>query len=358
MNKMKHLYICLFLCGITGLLLACQRTSQATDIQSKTAKIVPVTVTSTNLAPVNACEHHFGQTTAGAPLMAVPSRDLSTMGRIVNIGKYALLFLLAFTWLFPLYWMFITAVKNDSQIRTVPPVLFPHPMFWNNFAGGWARYNFNLAAFNSVFRYALPVVIFTLISSLIVAYGFAKIKWRGRSFLFSVCIATLMLPWQVTMVPVFIIFKNLGWLNSYLPLVVPSIFGSPYFIFMLRQFFLTIPEELSEAARMEGASEWGILWRIILPLAKPAIAVVVLFRFLGTWNEFLGPLIYLKDESQYPLALMIYRLQQTATNTGNNAMAYPHLMAVSTIVALPVIIIFIFAQRTFIEGISVTGIKG
>ena len=109
---------------------------------------------------------------------------------------------------------------------------------------------------------------------------------------------------------------------------------------------------------MEGANEWGILWRIILPLAKPAISVVVLFRFLSTWNEFLGPLIYLKDESQYPLALMIYRLQQTATNTGNNAMAYPHLMAVSTIVALPVIIIFIFAQRTFIEGISVTGIKG
>jgi multiple sugar transport system permease protein len=191
-----------------------------------------------------------------------------------------------------------------------------------------------------------------------VAYGFAKIRWRGRSFFFGLCIATMMLPWQVTMVPLFIIFKQFGWLNSYLPLVVPTAFGNPYFIFMLRQFFLTIPEELSEAARIEGANELGILWRIILPLAKPAIAVVVLFRFLGTWNEFLGPLIYLKDESQYPLALMIYRLQQTANNTGNNAMAYPHLMAVSTIVALPVIIIFILAQRTFIEGISVTGLKG
>ena len=160
------------------------------------------------------------------------------------------------------------------------------------------------------------------------------------------------------MVPLFIIFKQFGWLNSYLPLVVPAAFGNPYFIFMLRQFFLTIPEELSEAARIEGASEWGILWRIILPLSKPAIAVVVLFRFLGSWNDFLGPLIYLKDESQYPLALMIYRLQQTATNMGNTALAYPHLMAVSTIVALPVIIIFILAQRSFIEGISMTGIKG
>jgi len=302
------------------------------------------------------------QTKTGAQanpgLGAAPARGQSIIARIGNIVKYALLFFLAFTWLFPLYWMVITALKNDSQVRTVPPVLFPQPLLWSNFAGGWSTYNFNLAAFNSIFRYALPVVVFTLISSLIVAYGFAKIKWRGRSIFFSICIATMMLPWQVTMVPLFIIFRQLGWLNSYLPLVVPSIFGNPYFIFMLRQFFLTIPEELSEAARMEGANEFGILWRIILPLAKPAIAVVVLFRFLSTWNEFLGPLIYLKDEAQYPLALMIYRLQQTATSMGNNALAYPYLMAVSTIVALPVIIIFIFAQRTFIEGISVTGLKG
>jgi multiple sugar transport system permease protein len=297
-------------------------------------------------------------TQPGAQRVAAPVRSTSTTERVAGIAKYVLLFFLAFTWLFPLYWMVVTALKNDSQVRTVPPVLFPYPMLWSNFAGGWATYNFNLAAYNSVFRFALPVVVFTLISSLIVAYGFAKIRWRGRSFFFGLCIATMMLPWQVTMVPLFIIFKNLGWLNSYLPLVVPAIFGHPYFIFMLRQFFLTIPEELSEAARMEGASEWGILWRIILPLAKPAIAVVVLFRFLWTWNEFLLPLIYLKDEAQYPLALMIYRLQQTATNMGNTVLAYPYLMAVSTIVALPVIIIFIFAQRTFIEGISVTGIKG
>jgi ABC-type glycerol-3-phosphate transport system permease component len=280
------------------------------------------------------------------------------MERLITVAKYFLLAFLAFTWLFPLYWMVITALKDDSQIRTVPPVLFPWPLLWTNFAGGWARYNFNLAAFNSVFRFALPVVVLTLISSLVVAYGFAKIQWRGRNWFFGLCIATLMLPWQVTMVPLFVIFKQFGWLNSYLPLVVPSIFGNPYFIFMLRQFFLTIPEELSEAARLEGASELGILWRIILPLAKPAIAVVVLFRFLWTWNEFLLPLIYLKDEAQYPLALMIYRLQQTVDNTGNSALAYPYLMAVSTIVALPVIIAFILAQRTFIEGITVTGLKG
>jgi multiple sugar transport system permease protein len=296
-------------------------------------------------------------TTSKLPAQTQP--HTSRVGeRLLSIGKYTLLIFLAFTWLFPLYWMVSTALKDDPQIRTVPPVLIPSPMYWSNFAGGWARYDFNLAAFNSVFRFALPVILFTLVSSLIVAYGFAKINWRGRNFFFGLCLATLMLPWQVTMVPLFIIFKNLNWLNSYLPLTVPALFGHPYFIFMLRQFFLSIPEELSEAARIEGASEWGILWRIILPLSKPAIAVVVLFRFLWTWNDFLGPLIYLKDESQYPLALMIYRLQQTATSMGNTELAYPHLMAVSTIVALPVIVAFIFAQRTFIEGISMTGLKG
>lgn len=298
------------------------------------------------------------QTTPRKPAVVLPVSSTSTSERLLSFSKYALLLFLAFTWLFPLYWMVITALKNDSQVRTVPPVLFPNPLLWSNFAGGWARYDFNQAAFNSIFRFSLPVVVFTVISSLIVAYGFSKIKWRGRNFFFGLCIVTMMLPWQVTMVPLFIIFKNLGWLNSYLPLVVPSLFGHPYFIFMLRQFFLTIPEELSEAARIEGANEFGILWRIILPLSKPAIAVVVLFRFLWTWNDFLAPLIYLKDEAQYPLALMIYRLQQTASNMGNTALAYPHLMAVSTIVALPVIVIFILAQRTFIEGISVTGLKG
>ncbi|MEZ4706846.1 MAG: carbohydrate ABC transporter permease [Caldilineaceae bacterium] len=298
------------------------------------------------------------QTAPVTHVEVAPRQVLSGTERLLSVAKYGLLLFLSFTWLFPLYWMVTTALKNDSQIRTVPPVLFPWPMYWSNFVGGWNRYDFNLAAFNSIFRFALPVVTLTLVASLIVAYGFAKIKWRGRNIFFGLCIGTMMLPWQVTMVPLFVIFKNLGWINTYLPLVAPAAFGHPYFIFLLRQFFLTIPEELSEAARIEGASEWGILWRIILPLTKPAIAVVVLFRFLWTWNDFLGPLIYLRDEAQYPLALMIYRLQQTATSMGNTALAYPHLMAVSTIVALPVIIAFVFAQRSFIEGISMTGLKG
>lgn len=300
------------------------------------------------------------QTVAPTAPQETTGRSLSTMKLFGNIAKYGALIFLAFTWLFPLYWMISTALKDDPQVYTVPPVWVPDPAYWNNFIDGWNRLPFNTAAFNSIVRYSVPVTVFTVVSSMIVAYGFAKIRWRGRGFFFGLCIATMMLPWQVTMVPLFIIFKNLGWINSpfYLPLVLPNLFGVPYFIFLLRQFLMSIPEELSEAARMEGASEWTILWRIITPLSKPAIAVVVLFRFLWSWNDYLGPLIYLQTEELYPLALMVYRLQRTATSMGNTALAYPHLMAVSTIITLPVIIAFILAQRQFIEGISLTGMKG
>ncbi|GIV69013.1 carbohydrate ABC transporter permease [Caldilinea sp.] len=283
---------------------------------------------------------------------------LSLSKALGRVAVYVVLIFLGVTWIFPLYWMASSALKDDPQVYTVPPVLIPNPAHWNNFADAWNRFDFNRAAFNSVFLYSLPVTLFTLISSMIVAYGFAKIRWRGRDALFWVCIATMMLPWQVTMVPLFIIFKNLGWINTYWPFVVPSLFGNAYFIFLLRQFFLTIPEELSDAARIDGASEMGILWRVILPLSKPAIAVVLLFRFLWAWNDYLGPLIYINSEAMQPLALAIYRMRTLALSMGNTAMAYPHLMAVSTLIALPIILMFIFAQRTFIEGISTTGLKG
>jgi ABC-type glycerol-3-phosphate transport system permease component len=282
-----------------------------------------------------------------------------SLSKKLSLGLiYLTLIILGITWIFPLYWMATSALKDDPQIYTVPPVLIPNPAYWNNFADAWTRFDFNRAAFNSVFLYAVPVTIFTLASSMLIAYGFAKIRWRGREPLFWICIATMMLPWQVTMVPLFIIFKNLGWINTYWPFVVPSLFGNAYFIFLLRQFFLTIPEELSDAARIDGASEFGILWRIIMPLSKPAMAVVMLFAFLGAWNNYLGPLIYINTESMQPLALAIYRMRTLALSMGTTALAYPHLMAVSTLVALPIILIFIFAQRTFIEGISTTGLKG
>ena len=294
------------------------------------------------------------------PLAAAPSKRAGAKRRriLIDVLKYTVLVLLAVTWLFPFYWMFTSALKDDTQVYTIPPVLIPSPAWWGNFYDAWTRNNFTLFALNSLFRYCIPVTIFTVISSAFVAYGFSRIRWRGRETLFYLCLATMMIPWQVTMVPLFIIFKNLGWINTYNPLVVPALFGTPFFIFMLRQFFLGIPEDLSEAARIDGASELRILTSVILPLSVPALTVVALFRFLWAWNDYLGPLIYLNQDSMYPLALGIARLRNTISATGANALAYPYLMAVSTIVVAPILLLFFLAQKQFIEGISVTGIKG
>jgi multiple sugar transport system permease protein len=295
------------------------------------------------------------------PISATPAKRRATVSprqTFFRILKYAVLITLTATWVFPFYWMFTSAIKDDGQIYTIPPVLVPIPAHWNNFVDAWTHNNFTLYAFNSIVYYCIPVTVFTVVSSVVVAYGFSRIRWPGRDILFFLCLATIMIPWQVTVVPLFITFKNLGWINTYYPLVVPALFGNAFFIFLLRQFFLTIPEDLSDAARIDGSSEFGILLRIFLPLSGPALAVVALFRFLGAWNDYLGPLIYLNQEKYYPLALGIARLRNSITSTGTSALAYPYLMAVSTIVVIPVLLLFFFAQRTFIEGISTTGVKG
>lgn len=167
-----------------------------------------------------------------------------------------------------------------------------------------------------------------------------------------------MIPYAVTMVPLFIIWKNLGLINSYAPLVIPAFFGSAFGIFLLRQFYLTIPQELTDAARIDGANELGIWWRVVLPLAKPALTVVALFTFIGTWNDYLAPLIYINKTELYPVALGVNLLRIAVGATGTPANIYPYLMAVSTIVTIPVLILFYFAQRTFIEGVTTTGLKG
>ena len=277
---------------------------------------------------------------------------------LLEFIKYGVLIPLTLSFAFPLYWMISSALKIDSQVYTVPPILLPFPIHPMNFIEGWQILPFSRYAINSIVFYTVPAVAFTVLSSTIVAYGFARIRWPGRDKVFWLVIMTMMLPWAVTMVPLFITFKWLGWLDTYRPLVVPALFSHPYIVFLLRQFFMTLPEELSDAARIDGASEFGILFRIILPLTKPALAVVALFRFLWAWNDYLGPLIYLRDENRYPLALGIEQLSTRANDIGNFSNGIPYLMAVSTLVALPIIITFFFAQRTFIEGISVTGMKG
>ncbi len=193
----------------------------------------------------------------------------------------------------------------------------------------------------------------TVLSNALIAYGFARIRWPGRDVFFALTLATMMVPFPVLMVPLFGVFKELGWVGTLLPLWVPYWFGSAFNIFLMRQFFMTIPEELSEAARIDGASEWRIFWRVILPLSRPVLAVAALFHFLFAWNDFLGPLLYLTRKADFTLALALQNFQAQ-----QGGVQWHHLMAASLVTVLPVIVIFFLAQKTFIQGIATTGSKG
>jgi multiple sugar transport system permease protein len=200
---------------------------------------------------------------------------------------------------------------------------------------------------------ALLGVLGTVLSNAIVAYGFARLRWRGRDAFFALTLATMMVPFPVLMVPLYGVFRALGLIGTLLPLWLPTWFGSAFYIFLMRQFFRTIPEELSEAARIDGCSEWRIFWRIIIPLSTPVLVVAALFHFIFAWNDFLGPLLYLTRKDTYTLALALESYQ-----TQNGGVQWHYLMAASAVTILPVIILFLFAQKTFIRGIATTGTKG
>ncbi|MCY3021409.1 MAG: carbohydrate ABC transporter permease [Planctomycetota bacterium] len=286
-----------------------------------------------------------------------PLTRLSPAQRILT---HAVLLLLAIPFLLPLAWMISTSLKGDAQIfpregSSVSPVslanLIPSPVQFENYPAALKTVPFAVYLQNTLLLCLLNV-IGAVGSSAVVAYGFARIRFKGREVLFVLLLATMALPGQVTMIPTFALYTKLGWYGSFLPLIVPAFFGAPFFIFLMRQFFMTLPEELAEAARIEGASEWDIFWRIILPLSKPVLATCALFQFLGTWNDFFTPLLYLNDPSRYTLA---YGLQQFMSSYGGK---YAQLMAAATMFTAPIIILFFLAQKTFIQGIATTGTKG
>ena len=198
----------------------------------------------------------------------------------------------------------------------------------------------------------ISVVIGTVISCSLVAYSFSRIEWRGRNALFIFVLATMMLPTQVTLIPLFSLYKTLGWTGSFKPLIIPAFFGTPFYIFLLRQFFMGIPQDLSAAARIDGCSEFGIFARIMLPLSRPALATTALFMFLYQWSDFLNPLIYLQDDRQFTIAVALQQFQN------QHEMSWGPLMAMSTVVTLPILVLFFLTQRTFIQGITMTGLKG
>lgn len=265
--------------------------------------------------------------------------------------SHLLLITLGALFFLPFYWLLLTSLKADAEIFALPPVWLPHRLRWDNYSRAVTFIPFFLYLRNTLIISMLSVAGSVLSCSL-VAYSLAKVQWRGRDALFFLIVATMMLPAQVTMIPVFSIFKKLGWIDTFKPLIVPQFLGTAFYIFLLRQFFLGIPQELSDAARIDGCSELATYWRVILPLAKPALATVGLFTFMGAWNDFTGPLLYLNDETKATLSL---GLQQFV---GQHETEWAMLMAASTLMTLPMILLFFLAQRFFIEGITLTGIKG
>ena len=277
-----------------------------------------------------------------------------------KLSVHAALLCVCLAFVFPFVWMVSTSLKPLEQTQELTPTFIPRPAQPENYAAVITHEKMKFPLFTrNTLIIALLCVAGTTLSSAIVAYGFAKIEFRGRGPLFAIMLATMMIPFPVTMVSMFAIFRWLGehgfgnWLGTFRPLWVPAWFGSAFSIFLLRQFFRTLPVDLNEAARIDGCSEFGIFIRIILPLSKPALSVVALFTFMAVWNDFLGPLVYLQDQQQYTLALGLQTFQSQHEGTEWNL-----VMAASVLILLPVLLLFFVAQRTFIEGIATTGMKG
>ena len=258
----------------------------------------------------------------------------------------------ALAFIFPFYWLIMTSVKTNAELFIWPPTLFPRTIELFHYRDALAEVPILRYLANSAYLTVLNVVG-VLLSCSLVAYGFARYNVPGSRVLFVALLATMMLPYHVTMIPLFLIFRQLGWVDTFRPLWVPAFFGNAFFIFLLRQFFRSIPTELFDAARIDGSSEFGQYWRIMLPLSKPALTTVAIFQFQFTWNDFLNPLIYINSQSKKTIALGLQDFYKSQTTV-----EWQQLMAASVIMVVPVVLVFFFLQRYFIEGIALTGLKG
>lgn len=269
---------------------------------------------------------------------------------LLTVGRHAALIAVATMFLAPFFFVVMTALMTDQQ--AVTPSFWPRPFQWENFAEVFRRVPLLRFAWNTT-QIAVLSTVGILLSCIPVAYALSRIRWRGRQAAFVVVLSTLMLPIQVTIVPLYLIWVRLGQIGHFTPLILPSFLGDAFSIFLLRQFFLTIPEELSDAARVDGASEFQIMTRVIVPLAKPAIAAVALFNFLYNWNDLFAPLLYLgTNEELWTLTIAMSEFTQRHGTEWNLT------MAASVLFILPVIVLFFLAQRVFVEGVTLTGVKG
>ena len=267
--------------------------------------------------------------------------------------SHLVLLSVAVLFLVPFAWLIITSLKQEIQVFTDPLIWIPKPVMWSNYPDALTTPAFNfLPLLKNTLFYVVTTTFGTVVSSTMVAYGLARLRFPGKNFLFIVTLATMMLPGIVTLIPTYILFKTLGWVGSYAPLIVPAFFGSAFNIFLLRQFMMTIPWDLTDAALVDGANDFIILWKIVVPLITPALLVIAVFNIMYTWNDFFGPLIYLSDSKQYPLVMGLYAFRT------QHSIQHALLMAATLATCFPLIVLFFIAQRYFIEGITLTGLKG
>jgi len=270
---------------------------------------------------------------------------------MTKILVYVIIVVFSAIFLVPFVWMLCTSLKSFQEIYQNPPTIIPHKLYLTNYVLAVTKMPFFLYFMNTLVISVLCVVG-TVLSSSMVAYSMSKIKWKGSKFLFPIIVGTMMIPTQVTMIPLYILFTKMNLVGTMVPLILPTFFGGAYYIFLLRQFFRTIPDSLIESATIDGAKDITIFTKVILPLCKPAVTSVAIFTFLANWSDFLGPLLYLNKQDQYTLSLGLQAFMQT------HFVEWGPLMAASLVFTVPIIILFFFAQSYFIEGITVTGIKG
>ena len=265
-------------------------------------------------------------------------------------ASYVILSLVAIPFLLPFLWMVSTALKPASMVYASPPQWIPQPLTLENFRQAWVLLDFPRFFWNSLWVTALTM-LGTILSSSLVGYAFATLPARGRGLLFKLLLATIMIPASVTLIPLFVLFSRLGWVNTYLPLIVPHFFANAFYVFLFRQFFRSLPVELFESAELDGCNPLMAYWRIALPLSRPALATVAVFSFVGAWNDFLGPLVYLNTNDKFTLSLGLSLFQ------GIYYTQLHYLMPMSLVALLPVLILYFFAQRYFVQGIVTTGFK-
>jgi ABC-type glycerol-3-phosphate transport system permease component len=283
------------------------------------------------------------------------TKDMGGTARVVDALRRArpliAVVIAAVIFVLPLYWLFVTSLKAIDEVFADPLVWWPRQLVWSNYPEALQMFPFWRYLLNTI-TIAAPLAIGGTLSSATVAYAFSRLRWRGRDAVFYLILGTLMIPGWVTLVPLYILYNRMGWLDTYKPLIIPWWFGDPFSIFLLRQFFLRQPQDLVDAARVDGASHLRVFLGVVLPLARPALIVVALLLFVGSWNDFFNPLIYLSSPEKYTLQVGLFNF------FGLHVVQWPGLMAAAVIILLPIAVIFVVAQRFFIEGITFTGLRG